>query len=164
LIDTKHCFLNNIQESDYKNITELYTNPKVRQYLGGPREEETLKEVLDDMLQPDKNCWNWAVRLKQTNQLIGIISLNPHDIMNDIEISYQFFPQWWGKGYATETVQAIIDYSLSTLELLKIIAVTQVANTPSRKLLERLDMKLIQTFYRFGAEQAVYSIENKLIR
>ncbi|MFD6506015.1 MULTISPECIES: hypothetical protein [unclassified Bacillus (in: firmicutes)] len=32
-------------------------------------------------------------------------------------------------------------------------------NVPSRKLLEKLRMKLIQTYYRFGAEQAVYSIE-----
>ncbi|MED4116972.1 GNAT family N-acetyltransferase [Priestia megaterium] len=161
MIETKRCLLNDIQRSDYKSVKELYTDQEVRQYLGGPRKEETLNRVLNNMLQPDKDCWNWAVRLKQTDQLIGILSLNPHDIINEIKVYYQFFPQWWGNGYAIETVQAIIDYAFNTLELLKIVAVTQVANTPSRRLLEKLDMSLIQTHHRFGTEQAVYSIELK---
>lgn len=161
MIETKRCWLNDIQKSDYKIIKELYMDPTVRKYLGGPRKEDTLIGVLNGMLQPDKDCWNWAVRQKTTNQFIGILSLNPHDIINEIEVSYQFLPQYWGNGYATETVQAIIDYAFNTLGLLKIVAVTQVANTPSRRLLEKLDMKLIQTHYRFGKEQAVYSSELK---
>ncbi|MEH7463482.1 GNAT family N-acetyltransferase [Bacillus thuringiensis] len=159
MIEIKRCLLNKVHESDYKNIKELYMNQEVRKYLGGPRKEETIKEVLNDMLNPSTNCWYWAVREKQTNEFIGIVSLDPHHIGNDIEVSYQFLPQWWRNGYATEVVKVIINYAFSELKLTRVIAVTQMANTPSRKLLEKLHMKLVQTYHRFGAEQGVYSIE-----
>ncbi|WP_210610026.1 hypothetical protein [Priestia flexa] len=49
-----------IQKTDYKLIKKLYTDPSIRQYLGGPRKEATLIGVLDGILQSDKDCWNWT--------------------------------------------------------------------------------------------------------
>ncbi|HDR7325982.1 hypothetical protein BWGOE3_55050 [Bacillus mycoides] len=161
MIETKRCLLDKIHELDYENIKELYLNQKVRKYLGGPRKEETIEDILNDMLNPDENSWYWVVNSKQTNEFMGVVSLDPHHIGNDIEVSYQFLPQWWGSGYATEAVQEIIHYAFNELKLSKVIAVTQMANTPSRKLLERLHMKLVQTYHRFGSEQGVYSVEAK---
>ncbi|MGH1283566.1 GNAT family N-acetyltransferase [Bacillus toyonensis] len=159
MLETKRCLLNTVHELDYENIKELYLNKEVRKYLGGTRKAEAIRGGFNDMLSPEENCWYWIVREKKTKIFIGVVSLDPNDVNQEIEVSYQFLPMFWRVGYATEVAQEVIRYAFHELQLSKVIAVTQMANIPSRKLLERLRMKLIQTYYRFGAEQAVYSIE-----
>ncbi|MFL0490192.1 MULTISPECIES: GNAT family N-acetyltransferase [Bacillus] len=159
MLETKRCLLDVVHESDYESIKELYLNVEVRKYLGGPRKEATLRDVVNDMLSPEESCWYWIVRDRKTKTFMGVVSLDPNDVNQDIEVSYQLLPMYWRVGYATEVVQEVLRYAFHELQLPKVIAVTQMANIPSRKLLERLRMKLIQKYYRFGAEQAVYSIE-----
>ncbi|MED0983888.1 GNAT family N-acetyltransferase [Bacillus paramycoides] len=161
MFETKRCLLDTVHESDYESIKELYLNAEVRKYLGGPRKAETIRGVFNEMLSPEENCWYWIVREKKTKTFVGVVSLDPNDVNQEIEVSYQFLPMFWRVGYATEVVQEVIGYAFHELQLSKVIAVTQTANIPSRKLLERLRMKVIQTYYRFGAEQAVYSIESR---
>lgn len=89
------------------------------------------------MLSPKENCWYWIVKEKETKVFMGVVSLDPHDSSQDIELSYQFLTMFWGYGYAKEFVQEVINYGFRELNLLKIIAITQMANTPFRKLLDR---------------------------
>ena len=89
---------------------------------------------------------------------MGLVSLDPHHEGVHLEISYQFLPCWWGKGYATEVLQVIINFALDDLNLSKVVAETQTTNKSSCRLLERLGMELERTIIRFGAEQAIYAI------
>lgn len=152
--------MNSFQKSDYDDVKKLYTNPDVRKFLGGVRQKVSIEAALDDMLRKNDDCFYWAVRKKHTGDFMGLISLDSHHDGLHLEISYQFLPQWWGKGYATEAVQLIINYGLNELKLSKIVAETQTANISSCKLLERVGMELEQTISRFGAEQAIYSIKS----
>ncbi|CAM4008269.1 GNAT family N-acetyltransferase [Mesobacillus zeae] len=153
------CVLQKIQESDYKKVMELYIDPNVRKYLGGPRKEETIREAFDSLLNQDESGWYWAVREQGSGEFIGMVSLDAHHDGEGHEVSFQFFPQWWGAGYATESVKEILHYGFHELKLPRIMAETQMANKPSRKLLERLGMKLIKTCDRFGAKQGIYFID-----
>lgn len=160
MLETKRCTMKTFQKSDYDDVKKLYTNPDVRKFLGGVRQKDSIEAALDDMLRKNDDCFYWAVRKKHPGDFMGLISLDPHHDGLHLEISYQFLPQWWGKGYATEAVQLIINYGLNELKLSKIVAETQTANIPSCKLLERVGMELEQTTSRFGAEQAIYSIKS----
>lgn len=97
-------------------------------------------------------------RLKNTNDFIGLVSLDKH-IDGDTEVSYEFLPKWWGAGYTTEVMGEVLNFALNVLTLTKVIAGTQTANLRSCRLLEKLGMKLQITVQRHGAEQAIYSIE-----
>lgn len=112
------------------------------------------------MLHSNDNSFYWVVREKHTDNFIGLVSLDLHHDGHYLEISYQFLPNWWGKGYATEVVQLIITFALNELNLSKIVAETQTANMSSCRLLEKLGMKLERTVSRFGNEQAIYSISS----
>ncbi|WP_405098722.1 GNAT family N-acetyltransferase [Oceanobacillus sp. FSL H7-0719] len=158
MFETKRCFISTLQKSDCVDVRELFINQKVRKFLGGIRQKDSIKAVLDEMLHPGDDSFYWAVREKHTDQFIGLVSLNPHHDSIYLEVSYQFLPNWWGKGYATEVIQLIIIFALNELSLSKVVAETQTANTSSCRLLERLGMKLEKTIKRFGAEQAIYSI------
>lgn len=52
----------------------------------------------------------------------------------------------------------IINYALNELNLSRVVAETQTANTSSCRLLERVGMEIEKISIRFGAEQAIYSI------
>ncbi|MFC0273475.1 GNAT family N-acetyltransferase [Metabacillus herbersteinensis] len=160
MFETKRCYVNIFMKSDFADVEKLYLNEKVRRYLGGIREESSIVTVLDEMHNSSEDSWYWVAREKRTDDFIGLVSLDPHHEGVDIEVSYQFLPNWWGAGYATEIVQVIINYALNELNLSKLVAETQTANMPSCKLLERLGMNLEKTITRFGAEQVIYSIKS----
>ena len=88
---------------------------------------------------------------------MGIITLAPHHDGEDTEVSYLLLPEWWGQGYATEAVQAILDHGLANLGLSRIIAETQTANAVSVRLLKRVGMTFERNVERFGAEQSIYT-------
>ncbi len=144
---------------DLEHVVALYMDEDVRRFLGGPRDEEDIRSAFPRLLQSNAEIHRWAVRLKAKDAFMGIIYLGPHHDGADIEISYQFLPAWWGQGYATETVQAVIDYAFEIRGLPRIIAETQMANVASRRLLARLGMRLARTVERFGARQAIYTVK-----
>ncbi|RDW14948.1 GNAT family N-acetyltransferase [Oceanobacillus chungangensis] len=160
MFETQRCFINTFHKTDYVDVRKLFANQDVRKFLGGVRQEYSIEVSLDAMLNSSDDYFYWVVREKHTDNFMGLVSLDPHHEGLYLEISYQFLPNWWGKGYATEVVQLIINYALYELNLSKVVAETQTANTSSCRLLERLGMELERTISRFEAEQAIYSIKS----
>ncbi|GAA0614668.1 GNAT family N-acetyltransferase [Virgibacillus siamensis] len=157
MLETTRCHFRNVQKSDLPDVKRLYKNEKVREYLGGVRQDDTITALFEDMLS-DSNDLHWTIREKQTDQFIGLISIGLHHDSNEVELSYQLLPDWWGRGYATEAVQSIIQFAFDELNLSRLVAETQTANTPSCRLLERAGMKFEKKVIRFEAEQAIYYI------
>jgi [ribosomal protein S5]-alanine N-acetyltransferase len=56
----------------------------------------------------------------------------------------------------------LIEYAFNELGIQKLVAETQTANIRSCKLLEKVGMIMEQRIIRFGAEQAVYSIQKMM--
>lgn len=72
---------------------------------------------------------------------------------DELKIGYMFLPAWWGKGYATEAVTAVLDWAATHLPSELIVLCTQSAHTASVRLAERLGFRKVRTFVAFGAEQ-----------
>lgn len=162
LFRTERCTINRLQESDYSDVEKIYANQEVRKFLGGIRTEDSIRVAFEEMLTSSQETFHWAVREKQTERMIGLVSLDLHHEGIHREVSYQFLPCWWGKGYAQETVSVIIHFAQHELNLSTVVFETQTANKASCQLLERLGMQLERTLFRFGAEQALYSIKTPL--
>ena len=158
VLETDRCVLMPFQKHDYDEVKQLYMNLEVRRYLGGVRKEEELPRIFNEMCHT-RDEDHWVVRNKDSNGLVGVISLGPHHDGSFHEISYQLLPEWWGNGYGLEAVRAILDYAFGVLHLPKVIAETQTSNLPSRKLLERAGMQEEQRLMRFGAEQIIFALE-----
>ena len=86
--------------------------------------------------------------------MVGLCGL--HYSEDGIEISYMFFPQFWGQGLASEAVIACIDYGFNTFKMEIIVAITQEMNIKSCQLLDKIGMCHINTFERFNATQRLY--------
>jgi [ribosomal protein S5]-alanine N-acetyltransferase len=156
VIQTTRCHLTRLQPDDLEDVVKLYTNNYVRQFLGGPVDEEAIRSEFPKFITSGITSGRWAIRLKTDHTFMGIVSLGAHHDGIDTEVSYQLLPDWWSQGYGKEAVQAVVQYALETLSLPRVIAETQMANIISCQLLEGLGMHLERTVERFGATQCIY--------
>lgn len=86
---------------------------------------------------------HWAVRRGKDDVLLGSITLRrmpPYE--EDLELAWQFAPDHWGSGYATEAARAVARWAFegSGHEL---FAVMRPANTRAEKLARRLGMQWV---------------------
>jgi ribosomal-protein-alanine N-acetyltransferase len=98
---------------------------------------------LDFQAAQPRTKFQLAVTLKESGQLIGNCGLRLKSA-NAIEadIGYEFSADHWGKGYATEAAQAIIDLGFTEFSLHRISADLVADNVGSARVLEKVGMKL----------------------
>ena len=103
--------------------------------------EETQKQ-LDRILNrpPDADIIDFAIHKRDTDELIGfgmIAHINHYNRRCDLGIGLGWNRDNWGKGYASETLQAVIRYCFTELALNRIGAEIYEFNDRSIRLFER---------------------------
>jgi ribosomal-protein-alanine N-acetyltransferase len=83
---------------------------------------------------------DFAIELRQTNEVIGGIGLYESEQHRRAELGYWCAIDFWGQGYATEAVRAVIGYGFRTLALNKVYAECHGDNPASRRVLEKAGM------------------------
>ena len=63
------------------------------------------------------------------------------DGLEHIDVGYAFLPEFRSKGYAFEATKAVLTFAKNDLQIDPIIAITNVDNIKSCKLLERLGLR-----------------------
>lgn len=158
-LETARCVLEPPEAGDLEAVKSLYGNDQVRAYLGGTRTGAEVERAFADILEnPDSY---WMVRQKDDGKFMGTVSLDLDHDGEALEISYQFLPEFWGRGYGTEAVREVIRHAFRNLGQERLLAETQAANTASRRLLERLGMKEERRVKRFGEKQVIYSLSRE---
>jgi ribosomal-protein-alanine N-acetyltransferase len=79
---------------------------------GGPKDLTQLREKWkrnEQRLSPDGNeAWlNWAIRINNDGPYIGKIDAELDSPVNVANVGFVLFPQYWGYGYATETMLGV---------------------------------------------------------
>ena len=144
---TKRLHLREFTAADWAAVYLYRSDPEVKRYdTFGPNTVEEVHEILARAVQwqavSPRTHYFAAVVLRETEQLIGECGL----FMRDEEdltvagIGYAFQQEIWGRGYATETVQALLQFGFSKLHLTKIEADCNPANMASWRVLEKVGM------------------------
>jgi len=156
MLSSKRCLIKKIKREDEKDIKKLYTSEKVRKYLGGIMDGYGLEKKISELIEKDNGCWK--VINKETLEFMGLISVGKHHDGKYDEISYEFLPEYWGMGYASESINEVIQYIFVEMKLPKILAETQLKNEKSVKLLEKLGFIFVKELERFGEKQVILEI------
>ena len=93
--------------------------------------------------------WNRGERLTlaicsrfDAEELFGAISLHISTQHSNAEIGYWLSVNNWGKGYATEATEALIDYAFTALRLHRLQARHFTRNVASGRVLQKVGMQL----------------------
>ncbi len=104
----------------------------------------------------------WKVIEKAGGAIIGSCGFGRIAEMNEIELGYLLARKHWGKGLATEAAGACLQYGLRRLNFRRVIALTDLENTASRKVLEKIGFsgRGVETYK--GEENLVYTAINNI--
>ena len=93
----------------------------------------------------------FAIRLKETKELIGII-LYFDEKDGGCEIGYGLGSGYWSRGYATEAVGRFLDFCFDELGMKTVCASFFTGNDASKRVMEKCGM----TFSRFSEKELSY--------
>ena len=136
-LETDRLIIRPIQETDSASLADLWTDPDVTYYMGGPRNyKETLNSFVEDaQIKPPLKIDLWPVIEKATGQIIGHCGIIDKDVEgeSEYEIVYVLAKSAWCKGFATEAATSITDYAFRQLGLKRIIALIDPNNPNSER-------------------------------
>ena len=154
-MNSERCIITPLSATDIEAASAIFTNVETRRYLGGAlHKEDALYRLL--MWLNDDNSEYYCVYLKDCHDLIGMVYLTPYHDQTRFELSYEFLPQYWGKGFAYEVMSHMLTYCFIERAIQEVVAETQTKNITSRRLLEKLGYQLEKEMVRFGEKQSVY--------
>ena len=83
--------------------------------------------------------FQFAIELAATGAMIGDCALHAlADSPREVEIGFTLAPSFHGHGYATEAVVRLLDYVFGPLAKERAVAITDVRNTASIAVIERI--------------------------
>jgi len=146
-IQTNRLTLQEISWDDLEMIHRLHSIPEVDEFntLGIPKNlDETRNNMMSDIENQQKTSRSrfcWKAILKETGEFIGIAGMTlSNDRFKMGEFYYKLFPEFWGKGYATETAKALIKFGFEECQLHRIEAGVATENKASIRVLEKAGM------------------------
>lgn len=172
-IETERLILRELRITDLDGMFELDSDPEVHKYLGNKpvKTKKESQKMLESVLEQyqERGIARFAAIEKSSGDFIGWsgLRLNTEYNMNGFtkyyDVGYRLINRFWGKGYATESGKAAVNYAFNTMNLPELYATTHIENQASHNALLKIGLAYIEDFY-FEEEKLNlrwYKIKNK---
>ena len=154
-LETSRMMMRPVRLSDAQRYQSLFAVYEVIEFLDGnvipwPYPENGVTEFLN-FIQPKVESGEtilWALVPKGTEEVIGVLHLNPHSDSDNR--GFWLGREYWGKGYMTEAVAASQDYCFDVLRLPRLLLSNAEPNQGSARLKEKSGATLL------GYDEAKY--------
>jgi ribosomal-protein-alanine N-acetyltransferase len=116
----------------------------VTKYTGGPFSNSQIqrKLLIERAILRQHKIQNWPIFLLDTNEFIGSCGLQPYKPKEKVyELGCHIQPDYWGKGYASEATQTVMDYAFDNLEATALFAGHHPEHEAFEKVLKKLGFK-----------------------
>lgn len=91
-------------------------------------------------------CFRWAIALQENDSLIGIIDLLAFDDQADsCSFAYMLGQEFWGRGYGTEALQAVLNYAFCQMGVRVVTADHFAENPASGAVMRKAGMRCVRT-------------------
>ncbi len=144
MLETDRLILRLQSYDDAPSLVEMNAEPEVIRYTGdhslGSIQEA--RKLLEERVFPQWEKYKmgrFTVTLKDGTYL-GWCGLRYFPESDEVDLGYRFMKKHWGKGYATESSRAVLEYGFKTLKRTRIIAKAMPENKDSLKVMQKLGM------------------------
>lgn len=149
-LETERLILRKFEETDAERMFLMDSHPEVMRYIGIPplydiRETENILTMIRQQYA-DHGVGRLAVIEKKSNLLIGwsglkLLTQEVNGYKNVYDLGYRFLPEYWGKGYASESAKASLDFGFNGLKIDIIYAHAHSENHASNHVLRKLGFR-----------------------
>lgn len=146
IINTKRLLLRELRHSDAADVLVFRGDPIVQKYDDPPihtveEAQDFIKELHTEFLS--QAGISWAVALADDDVVIGCFGLHYWSQHHRrAEAGYGLARAYWGQGFGSEALRAMVRYGFEQMNLNRIYANTIADNHESVRLLERVGFQL----------------------
>jgi RimJ/RimL family protein N-acetyltransferase len=128
-------------EGDIPRLVQLANNRTVAESLASmphPYNEECAREWLAGKSGSRADGHSFGIYLNIPEPaFIGIIGFGAPDDRGQSDLGYWVGEPYWGRGYATEAVRAVLEYGFSLDGITQMLGDCRITNVGSRRVLEK---------------------------
>lgn len=158
-LDTGRLYLRHISLDDAQSIYEYSSDIFNTKYImwNVHGSVSDAYDYIDSMFDIDKagKTFTWAVQEKESAAMIGTIDLVYNESYGVYEVGYILNKRFWGKGYATEALNAVIGFAKDVLKLDKIAGAVFSVNEKSRQVLEKCGFEFVKIIENYHSRPDV---------
>lgn len=159
-LETPRLLLRWFRESDFADYVEIATDADVMKFIGGT---QTPFEAWRAM---SSHIGHWyfrgygvfAVEEKATGKMVGRIGLMNPPGWPGFELGWTLGRASWGKGYATEGAQRVLEYAFTDMDRDHVISCIAPDNLNSARVAERLGETIEGETELLGKQVYLYGI------
>lgn len=152
---------------DLDDLLGIFSDPQVMAAFDEqPFNRQQMQRWLQRNLQHQEahSYGLFSVLLRASGKLIGDCGLEQMVVEGQpvAELGYDFRSDYWNHGYATEAAAAVRDYAFETLGLPRLVSLVRVGNQASRRVAEKIGMRLVGELESSGRRYWEMAIENPI--
>jgi RimJ/RimL family protein N-acetyltransferase len=153
MLETGRLWLREFVPEDVDALSAVLSDPETMRHYPRALERAAVAEWIarNRRRYAEAGHGLWAMVLKSGGELIGDCGLTRQTVggREEIELGYHLRRDLWGEGYAAEAARACRDWGFTCLGARRIIALVRVGNLSSRRVAEKVGMRLWkETIYR----------------
>ena len=164
MLETERLILRPMNETDIESVFEMRRDNEIMRFIREPvlnrDEAKNWINLISSRWSKDKIGFCSLIE-KQSGKFAGWCGLWELKESGETEVGYAIAREFWGKGYASESAKAFLEYGFNKLNLEKIVAVAREENTASRRVMEKIGMQFDCIGKYYGRDLVHYSITKK---
>jgi RimJ/RimL family protein N-acetyltransferase len=146
-------------------LAAIWSSPEVMRFIGGqprPRDVAVERFAWSCELFQRTGMALWTVERRDDGEILGDCGVIPLEGRGpEIELGYRLRPSVWGQGLATEAARAAIGHAMAPREegglgLRRLVAVTDLENHASQRVLAKLGLRPLGTADYYGSPHALF--------
>lgn len=173
LLETKRLFLKPLQDNDFDNMLELFSNSIVTATMEGIEgKAPSLTEFKKWFSNVTKIDSFYTIRHKETDCFLGYCQIHSCIKKNKIshaQMNISLLPDFWEQGYATEAIEKLLHFAFLGIRTPLVYANQFPENTAAGSILKKCGLRFNKTFkmdnrlhnqYRYKIDE--YLIDNNI--
>ncbi|RUL47433.1 MULTISPECIES: GNAT family N-acetyltransferase [Lysinibacillus] len=143
VLETKRLVLRQVTQEDAASVFSYLSDEDVMKYYG-LEPFTSINNALNEIswyesIRDNKTGMRWGITLKEQGIVVGSCGFHNKVAQHfRTEIGFELSKEQWGKGIASEAVEAIIRYGYEQMNFQRIEALIEPPNQASQKLVEKL--------------------------
>ena len=140
------------------------SDSEVARFIGGLRTLDWHRNRARQIIEHQQihGFARWSVILKSTDEQIGRCGPMFKEVegVSEVELGYAFPRAYWGKGYATESAKAALEYCFRSAGQRRVVAIIDPGNHASIRVATKVGMMFDRMIDWEGEPANLYSIKH----
>ena len=162
-LETDRLVLRRLESTDLDEMTALLGDAKALTHWGGPLDRSGARDwIVRNLARYERDGFGrCAVIWRATGELVGDCGLIRTEVEGapDVELGWIVRRDQWGRGIATEAGRAWRDYAFERAGLDRIVSMVSEVNTASRRVAEKLGLRVERMAVWGDAPMLMYAID-----